>query len=140
MSTAQPLIYSLNIPGIYTWYIPGMAVYSLFQQPILLAVARNYDLSRRCDCWWILGNGTLPSSATPATGWSIHSQYTMYVPCIYIVYYRNILIIYHVYPKYIHGIYSRYTIHMYYIYNVYTKDKRIYNEYAWYITGISHPD
>ena len=31
---------------------------------------------------------------------------------------------------------------MYCIYDVYTKDKQcsIYNEYAWYITGISYPD
>ncbi len=66
----------------------------------------------------------------------------MYVPCIYIVYYRNIQIISHVCPEYIHGIYLRYTIHMNCIYDVYTKDKQcsIYNEYAWYITVISHPD
>jgi len=77
----------------------------------------------------------------------------MYIPCIYIVYYIHILIIYHVYPEYIPGIYLRYTIHIpgiyigytihiYCICKVYTKDKQcsIYNEYAWYITGISHPD
>ena len=31
---------------------------------------------------------------------------------------------------------------MYCIYDVYTNDKQccIYNEYAWYITGISYPD
>ena len=31
---------------------------------------------------------------------------------------------------------------MYCIYDVYTKNKQfsIYNEYAWYITGISQPD
>ena len=77
----------------------------------------------------------------------------MYVPCIYIVYYIHILIIYHVYPEYIPSIYLRYTIHipgiyigytihMYCICKVYTKDKQCskYNEYVWYITGISHPD
>ncbi len=33
-------------------------------------------------------------------------------------------------------------IYMYCIYDVYTKNKQcsIYNEYAWYITGISQPD
>ena len=77
----------------------------------------------------------------------------MDIPCIYILYYIHILIIYHVYPEYIPGIYLRYTIHipgiyieytihMYCICKVYTKDKQCskYNEYVWYITGISHPD
>ena len=47
-----------------------------------------------------------------------------------------------IYIWYIHDIYMVYTIYMYCTFNVYTKDIpcSIYNEYAWFITGISHPD
>ena len=44
---------------------------------------QSYDTSRRCDCWWSWWNGTLPSSATPATGWRIYVYHTMYIHCIY---------------------------------------------------------
>ena len=54
----------------------------------------------------------MPSSATPATGWSM--EYTMYIPCIY-----------HVYTMYIPCIYTWY-IH------------GIYMVYAWYIHSIFH--
>ena len=47
---------------------------------------QSYDTSRRCDCWWSWWNGTLPSSATPATGWRIYVFYTMYIHCIYHLY------------------------------------------------------
>ena len=123
----------MYIPA-YTWYIPGMTVHSLFQPPILLAVALVALLigTHLRSEMWIWGDGTLPSSATRATWWSIHSEYTMYIPCIYIVYYRHIWNIFHVcneyitniyigYTEYIHVIYLIYTIYMYSISDVYTK-------------------
>ena len=130
LSTAQPLVYTLNIPGIYSlndslfsvpaanpsssgfgcpchWDVfrerndggrgrsfrvscmSGTALPGYFQfqacparphsqeqeSQVCIGVEqnKNYDSSRRCDCWWIRRNGTLPSSATPATGWSIHA-------------------------------------------------------------------
>ncbi len=93
-----------------------MTFYYLFQQN------KSYDSSRylRCDCWWSRWNGTLPSSAIPASGWSIYAYYiyneyscfingisdpdrqmeyicilyytyTTYIPKIYIVYPKDIL-------------------------------------------------
>ncbi len=81
---------------------------------------KNNDSSRRCDCRWIWGNGTLPSSATLATGWSIHAKYTVCIPCIYIVYYRHVQNIFHACNECITNIYRVYSMYIQSIYMIYT--------------------
>ena len=90
-----------------------------------------------CDClcfWW-----NPPPQHQPPGG-----VYTHNILCIYQVYtriYKYIPMIFHAYSWYIPDIYKGYTKYIHCILMVYTKDIPccIYNEYVWYITGISNP-
>ena len=116
LSTGRHSVYTLvNIPCTIK-YIPGTTFHYLFQQN------KSYYSSRRlgCDCWWSRWNGTLPSSAIPATRWSIHAYHTIHIQCIC--------------QRYTLYIPKTYYIYIYQVYTMYIQ--RIYNIYTWYMQCI----